>query len=1285
MDMKKEGMLMKCIKRAMIFTMMIWLVVGNRRIAEAVSYRGADVTTPSGTNLFIAVEGNYPEIDIDAVVNRVNEMRQEAYNEGLVSQYVPVQWDYGLEYIAQYRAAEATIYYAHERPNGTSNSTLSYNGYSTATENLAMGYTTSEALDALEFWYDEKEDITTSVKDDAPHYEALIRPELKYIGLGAFRNKNRNDLKMAAELKATPSGLASARVTGDYVQTLEISGSNAGNVAIIGSGLMGVRDTQTLQLYAAYSTYSQQQSVSGLKGRVTSSVTWSSSNTSVASVDSSSGKVTAKANGTTTIKATAGTLSTSYTLIVGPTTVSGTLPEQTIDYGKSPYLPSSGTVTWNDGTTSTVSLSWEADTNDYYVLDGADYTLRAVANGKLVTKTVHVNESQVLSTSFSGLRRYYDVSYCLDAEYGKAPSLPKTVDVKYISGSTQFTKTQQVSWNTIDKSKYMVDNHRPVSYYVNGVVEDGRNNSQSVSIRVYHARDQYVIENPSLTLRVGIKPEVGTESYNLPKQVEITWANGDKENLDVEWDLDEINNYPEKTYQNTKITQYTVSGVAADSKVNQDYPINVTAVIYVSKETAFVETANLHCSMKNGRNFNMKNLSTTAYLEWDDGICTKETATWLFDVEDYRDIIYSYAGGSFEAPFLCAESGYQGIGTIYVDRAECYSPVFLDASGDEMKTPLTVAYGECPDLPSYVQIEWSNDTVTRHSITWDDVSSVKYSQENGNTFVVSGSYRLDGLDMKFPKDSDYTRYESITVTQEPYEGTEDLSGNYVLLQSLELESSVEQFYVGDVYQLSVTCSPENATNTSVVWTSSDESIAIVDEKGIVHPLKRGAVTITATSADEASKEVKAQKKFYVFEQTGTLGEDDSVRWYINRKTGYLIVTGEGEIPSFKTYPNPYECPWRYNQDVKFMVVGEGITSIGDYAFMNLDQLLEVHIAAGTKTIGKYAFNEDILLNTIKLPKTLEEIKEYAFYHTKIQSFNLHSNIKKLDGNSFSGTSALKISIYGDAPEVEGDYMQPFGCELDTLKDASGYNKGVWSYLKISHCLTLTKDVDNVIRVDDYEEYHIDESEAADEENKEDVKPGTTEDGASGQEDEEPGTTEDSALGQEDEKPGTTEDGASGQEDEKPGTTEDGAVGKMDKTVTETTSGITSKQENVKDEMVEKNKQGKTEVVTPTFQQSSKVTVPKVKSVKVTAKKKKLVISWKKASGVSGYQIQISTKSNFKGKKSIFVKKSKNQYTVKLKAKKKYYIRIRAYKNYEDEFGDVEKKYGKWVKLSKKTK
>ena len=78
--------------------------------------------------------------------------------------------------------------------------------------------------------------------------------------------------------------------------------------------------------------------------------------------------------------------------------------------------------------------------------------------------------------------------------------------------------------------------------------------------------------------------------------------------------------------------------------------------------------------------------------------------------------------------------------------------------------------------------------------------------------------------------------------------------------------------------------------------------------------------------------------------------------------------------------------------------------------------------------------------------------------------------------------------------------------------------------------------------------------------------------------------------------------------------------------------------------------------------TTKVTVKK-QTAKVKAGKKKLTVTWKKDKAVSGYQIKVATKKNFKGAKTYTVKSYKTYKKVikKLKSKKKYYVKVRAYK------------------------
>ena len=71
----------------------------------------------------------------------------------------------------------------------------------------------------------------------------------------------------------------------------------------------------------------------------------------------------------------------------------------------------------------------------------------------------------------------------------------------------------------------------------------------------------------------------------------------------------------------------------------------------------------------------------------------------------------------------------------------------------------------------------------------------------------------------------------------------------VLAISIQLDKTEFDAMEITEFQLTATVLPENTTNKGVVWTSSDNEIASVDETGLVKMLRVGSVVITATTVD----------------------------------------------------------------------------------------------------------------------------------------------------------------------------------------------------------------------------------------------------------------------------------------------------------------------------------------------------------------------------------------------------------------------------------------------------
>ncbi len=104
------------------------------------------------------------------------------------------------------------------------------------------------------------------------------------------------------------------------------------------------------------------------------------------------------------------------------------------------------------------------------------------------------------------------------------------------------------------------------------------------------------------------------------------------------------------------------------------------------------------------------------------------------------------------------------------------------------------------------------------------VKKVRWVDENGNI--------LKTLTPQMTLDGDYALY---------YYG--------IPAKSISLNKSSSTLYKGESEQLTATVLPENATDKTVKWTSSDRKVVKVDSSGLVTYVGPGTATITATTSD----------------------------------------------------------------------------------------------------------------------------------------------------------------------------------------------------------------------------------------------------------------------------------------------------------------------------------------------------------------------------------------------------------------------------------------------------
>ena len=80
--------------------------------------------------------------------------------------------------------------------------------------------------------------------------------------------------------------------------------------------------------------------------------------------------------------------------------------------------------------------------------------------------------------------------------------------------------------------------------------------------------------------------------------------------------------------------------------------------------------------------------------------------------------------------------------------------------------------------------------------------------------------------------------------------------NLILVETLTISPEIWSGTAGETFQITATLTPENATNKTLNWSTSDATIATVDNTGLVSILKEGACEITASTVDGSNLSAK---------------------------------------------------------------------------------------------------------------------------------------------------------------------------------------------------------------------------------------------------------------------------------------------------------------------------------------------------------------------------------------------------------------------------------------------
>ena len=263
--------------------------------------------------------------------------------------------------------------------------------------------------------------------------------------------------------------------------------------------------------------------------------------------------------------------------------------------------------------------------------------------------------------------------------------------------------------------------------------------------------------------------------------------------------------------------------------------------------------------------------------------------------------------------------------------------------------------------------------------------------------------------------------------------------------SLKLEQETQELYVEDGLQLSAECTPTDADNTQLEWTSSDDNVASVSGDGYVTTRNEGNVRVTATTTDGTN--LFASCEIIVKKRKQTISWSQDLSYFQNG--GEMIVL---EATSSSMLP------------VTFTSSDENIISIydlGDMVYANPVNCGTAYITANQE--GNYKYEPVEIKRKIEVEGT-----PFVTSRTLVVYYSQSSIIDGIVAELANQLSASNISVTLQKVEPTNPRINEANCNdevRDSIMNIIGrYPDEANSYPAINPVNQNVNQYDNIIMV-----------------------------------------------------------------------------------------------------------------------------------------------------------------------------------------------------------------------------
>ncbi|MBQ6662486.1 MAG: Ig-like domain-containing protein, partial [Firmicutes bacterium] len=526
------------------------------------------------------------------------------------------------------------------------------------------------------------------------------------------------------------------------------------------------------------------------------SVTWSSSDTSVATVDSS-GKVKGIGVGTTVITATSND------------TTNWAVPSDSIEVEVIPRSSSEPMYV--------LTNTLEPDTN-YIIANkntGEAYALTN-NNGSVALTTVEIDGDVIYTEN-------ENIVFTANGSGTTVTSMENNGLFLSASNSSLTLATSEPTNRTIvygTDNKLTMRSGNSIYYIYYSTYNGGRYTASTSASSPSSPREVYLfaeVQQQVPVTSVSVSPAEATIDPRQTVQLTATVSPAEATNKKVNWSssdpavatVDE-NGRVRGVAQGTAII--TAASAADGSKKGT---ATITVTDNVPTEPNYVITINGY-ALSNEKSPNTANGGTNSYtyrgltgVPYTAGEGAADNIRWIIEATDGGYYIMDLDGNYLNATY---ESGNNsGHGDLSV--------------GDTLDVwVLDTGYS----FDENGEVDGSKLKSTNASTTASSDKYLGYEESPANLFTVRSESNADEV--------------TVIEVDEP-----------VAVTGVTVAPAEETIEVRQTVQLTATVTPSDATNKNIVWSSSDPAVATVDETGKVRGIAVGEVTITATSAADSSK------------------------------------------------------------------------------------------------------------------------------------------------------------------------------------------------------------------------------------------------------------------------------------------------------------------------------------------------------------------------------------------------------------------------------------------------